>query len=627
MVDVQARPAHRDAMLAQQLKVLLGDVEPSVISYLQQRLQWIELSAGEVLLEQGEAGDAAYLTISGRLRVYARAGDGQPRMVRELSRGAVIGEMSLYTGEPRTATVVAVRNSVLVKLEKHDFEPLLAISPQVSITLTRLIIGRLQTEHLRQPLPAPVTVAVVPITDRVPDDFVQRLATQLQKFGSVFVADPATLGRRLGEPGIAQRDDAQADQSIALALDALEAEHDFVLLQADSVPGPWTQRCIRHADELLLVADAQCRPALHPTEQAFLIGRATRSEAAEVLVLLHGSNEVIPRGTGEWLARRPVTTHVHLRPELERDVARLARLISRKAVGLVLAGGGARGFAHLGVWRALQEQGIEIDCVGGTSIGAVLAAVVAADPPLDKAFAVIRRAFSANPTGDYNLLPLISLIKGRRVRYAIEHALHELVGEAVAIEDLWKNYFCIATNFSQAREQPVTSGDLARALRASIAIPGALPPVVQDGDLLCDGGTFNNFPVDVMREMRGVGIVLGVDLGARTARRLEFDEIPGSWALLRDRLRPRDKRRYRLPSLTAYLLNVTILYSLSRQDEARRLTDVFFSPPLHRIGLLQWNRFDQIVRQGHEHAVEVIGKLGKRQRAALGLLDTADPGP
>jgi NTE family protein len=322
-----------------------------------------------------------------------------------------------------------------------------------------------------------------------------------------------------------------------------------------------------------------------------------------------------------------VTSHVHVRPDLERDVMRLARLISRNAVGLVFAGGGARGFAHLGVWRALQEQGVEIDCVGGTSIGAVLAAVVAADPPLDKALGVVRRAFSTNPTGDYNLLPLISLIKGRRVRNAIERALHDLVGEAIGIEDLWKNYFCIATNFSHAREQPVSSGDLGRALRASIAIPGALPPVVHDGDLLCDGGTFNNFPVDVMRQMRGVGFVLGVDLGARTARRLEFDEIPGTWALLRDRLRPRDKRRYRLPSLTAYLLNVTILYSLSRQDEARRLTDVFFSPPLHRIGLLQWNRFDQIVRQGHEHAVEVIGQLDQRQRAALGLAKTADTVP
>ena len=175
--------------------------------------------------------------------------------------------------------------------------------------------------------------------------------------------------------------------------------------------------------------------------------------------------------------------------------------------------------------RALQEHGVEIDCVGRTSIGAVL---VAADPPPERAIDVARKAFSTNPTGDFNWLPMLSLIKGRRVRAAIETST-ELIGAPIAIEDLWKTYFCVATNYSQAREQPILSGDLARALLASIAIPGALPPVVHDGDLLCDGGTFNNFPVDLMRDMRGVGTVIGVDLGARNPRRIEFDDVPVAW--------------------------------------------------------------------------------------------------
>jgi NTE family protein len=618
MMESSARPAHRDALLARQLSALLGDA-PAAMRYLQERLQWVDLPGGAVLLEQGESGDAGYLVISGRLRVYVRSDDGGQRMVRELSRGALIGEMSLYTGEPRSATVAAVRDSVLVRLDRRDFEGLLAISPQVSISFTRQIIHRLQTEHLRKPLPAPVTVAVLPITEGIDlTTLVERLAQQLRRFGKVCVVDAAEIARLLALRGAAQGEQLP-EQAIALALDALEAEHDFVLLQADATPGPWTRLCIAHSDELLLLADAARPPALHPIEQACLIGGPSRSEAAEILVLLHPSEQVIPRGTRNWLARRPVTSHVHIRPELERDIARLARLLSRNAIGLVFAGGGARGFAHLGTWRALQEQGVEIDCIGGTSIGGVLAAIVAADPPLDKGVAIARKAFSENPTGDFNLLPLISLIKGGRVRGAIERSVRALMGEPIDIEDLWKTYFCIATNYSQAREQPIKSGDLARALRASIAIPGALPPVVHDGDLLCDGGTFNNFPVDVMRDLRGVGTVLGVDLGARIPRRLEFDEVPGSWALLRDRFRPRDKRRYRLPSLAAYLLNVTILYSMSRQQEARRLTDVYFSPPLHRIGLLQWSRFDEIVRQGHDHAVEVLGALDDGQRAALGM--------
>ena len=614
------RPPHRDALLTKHLQTLLGDEASLALVFLQQHLQWIELTGGEVLMEQGEPGDSAYLCISGRLRVYVRGGDGSQRMVREMSRGEVIGEISLYTREPRSATVIALRNSVLVKLAQHHFDELIALSPKLSTTFTRQIIGRLQTEHQRRPIAPPVTVGLLPITDgSAREEFTQRLARQLKRYGQVCVIDAAEIDRILGTPGIAHDDAAPAAQTLALALDAIEADHDFVLLLADSTANAWTRRCISHSDELLLIADAAQPPVVHAIEHACLTERPARSEAAQILVLLHPAEVKTPRATREWLARRVVTGHVHVRLGSEGDVARVARLLARKAVGLVFAGGGARGFAHLGVWRALKEHGVEIDCVGGTSIGAVLAALVAADPAVDDATNVARKAFTANPTGDYNWLPLLSLIKGRRVRAAIDRSLTELVGARIAVEDLWKTYFCVATNYSQAREQRIVSGDLAHALLASIAIPGALPPVVHEGDLLCDGGTFNNFPVDVMRDMRGVGTVLGVDLGARNPRRLEFDEMPGGWQLLLDRFRPRSKRRYRVPSLMAYLLNVTILYSTSRQQQLRQLTDLYFNPPLQRVGLLQWSRFDQIVQQGYDHAVELLSGLSDSQRAALGL--------
>ena len=355
-----------------------------------------------------------------------------------------------------------------------------------------------------------------------------------------------------------------------------------------------------------MLADAGQPPVLHANELDWLTQRPPRAEAAEILVLLHPAETRCPRGTSAWLARRPITEHVHIRPALERDMARLARIESRSAVGLVLAGGGARGFAHLGVYKALRERGIEVDFVGGTSIGAVMAALVAADQPMDQAHAITRRAFSINPTGDFNWVPLLSLISGRRMRRIVTQAATELLGFEADIEDLWKNYYCIATNYSHAREQPLRSGPLIKAMLASTAIPGALPPVIVDGDLLCDGGTFNNFPVDVMRNLRGVGSVIGVDLNSRKARRIEFDEVPGTWALLRDRLRPRKQRRYKLPSLPAYLMNVTILYSMSRQRHAQLQTDLYFNPPLDRVGLLEWKRFDQIVAQGYAHAVEVL---------------------
>ena len=618
MTDATPGHPYRDALLARHLTARFGEIGEDTLQFLRQHAQWVALAAGEALMRQGEPGDSAYLSVSGRLRVYMTGDDGVARAVRELGRGEVIGEMSLYTGEPRSATVVAIRDSVLARLGKPAFEQLIARDPKVSIAVTRQIIGRLQTQNVQHKVPAPVTVALLPITADVPiADVARQLAADLARFGRVFVADAETIEGRLGEP--LEGDGAGHDERIARAVDALEAEHDFVLLVGGGSADCWTRRCIRQADELLLLADATKPPVLHPVEQECLDGRQERNEAAQILVLLHLADAAMPRGARQWLARRPVAGHVNIRAGRPGDSARLARLVSRNAIGLVLAGGGARGFAHLGVWRALRAHGIEVDVVGGTSIGSAMAALVAADASPEAAIDIARDAFRTNPTGDFNLLPLLSLIRGRRARLAVERTIDRLAGGRIDIEDLWKGYFCVASNYSRGCEQRISEGDLGQAIRASGAIAGALPPVVRDGDLLCDGGTFNNFPVDAMREVRGVGRVIGVDLGGRQMRRLEFDEVPGSWALLADRLRPRAKRRYRLPSLTGYLLNVTILYSISRQGQTRRLADLYFNPPLGKVGLLQWNRFDEIVREGERHANEVLASLDATARARLGL--------
>ncbi len=611
----------RREMLVQQLRANFGDIGRSTLRAIFDNVGWVELGAGDVLMEQGQPGDTAYLSLSGRLRVYVKNPDGTSRMVRELGRGEITGEISLYTGAPRSATVVAIRDTLLARIDKQHFDALVARNPQVSLALTNKIIQRLQTQNVRQPLPAPVMVTVLPITNGLDvAQLAQRLTDMLGRYGNACCVTADSMAARMAQPGLPTADASQGER-LSAALDELEAVHDFVLMVAEPQASEWTQSCIRHSDEVLLLANANEPAHLHPVEKACLVDRPQRSEAAETLVLLHPDGIKSPLGMRRWLERRAVTGHVNIRPSKDEDLARLARLLSRNAVGLVLAGGGARGFAHLGIWKTLRQQGIEVDCVGGTSMGAVMAAIIAADATPEQTIGVAREAFKVNPTGDYTVLPLLSLIKGRRVRSVIERSIHSLMGGSVDIVDLWKNYFCIASNYSQGKEMRLLEGDLGQALLASIAIPGALPPVVRDGELLCDGGTFNNFPADVMRDMRGVGRVIGVDLSARNPKRLNFKETPGPWTLLLDRLRPRAKRRYRLPSLVSYLLNVTILYSISRQDESRRHTDLYFNPPLFRVGLLQWNRFDAIVRQGEVHAREVLEALDPADKTAWGLGD------
>jgi NTE family protein len=627
------RKLSQDALLGQHLQAYFGALEPAAMALLRCSLQWMEIKAGQVLLTQGEPGDAMYLVVSGRLRAYVRAPDGSPRRVGDVARGKFVGEMSLYTDDPRAATVAAVRDSVLVRLDRSDFQRLLAQSTQVSVALTRQIIRQLKAgtaaphmaqdaglaEHMQlgPSRDKVVTMGLVPIAVDVDlTGFAGRLASQLASQlalhstakSSVCVITRAEMEWRLLKLGLVLSNDlsAEAQRHIAMLLDDIEARHDYVLLVADAQATPWTELCCRHCDELLLLADAQQPVALHDIERKFLLNRPALTEVTEVLVLLHPAHQLSPRGTAQWLARRPVSHHVHIRPDLENDMARLARIQNRTAVGLVLAGGGARGLAHLGVLRALEEAGIEPDWVGGTSIGAVMACYAAADQPIARIMANARQAFGTNPTGDYNLLPILSLMKGRRLRRVLERAVQSLLGFDANVEDLWKNYFCIATNFSKACEQRLEHGNLVHALLASISIPGALPPVIHGKDLLCDGGSFNNFPVDVMRNMRGVGQVIGVDLNTRSAVEIKHAEMPGAWTLLRDRLRPKRLRKYQLPSIPSYLMTVTILYSMSRQRTAQSLCDVYFNPPLAGVGMLQWNRLETIAQQGYVHAQEVL---------------------
>ena len=322
-----------ESLLTDLLTAAFGVLDAQSLGVLRAQLRWVQVAGGQSLMEQGELGDSMYLSVSGRLRAYVQQDDGSQKVVREMGRGQVIGEMSLFTNEPRSATVVAIRDSVLVRLDKAQFDRLVASNPQMTMALTRQIISRLKTEHAPSKAAPPVTIGLVPITQGVAAGAIaQALAIQLQRFGRVRVVDAATVNREVGldvSAGVAPHGTSELSTRVSLLLDQIEAEHDFVLLVADDLPTAWSHLCSRHCDELLLLADATQPAVLHPNETECLVLRPPRSEAAQILVLLHGADVLGPTGTAHWLARRPVADHIHIRPLLERDMARLARMQSR----------------------------------------------------------------------------------------------------------------------------------------------------------------------------------------------------------------------------------------------------------------------------------------------------------
>jgi NTE family protein len=268
--------------------------------------------------------------------------------------------------------------------------------------------------------------------------------------------------------------------------------------------------------------------------------------------------------------------------------------------------------------NALAEAGIEPDFIGGASIGSVMGAWRAMDLCGDELTAAGRWAFvdSGGPTSDYNLLPLVSLIKGGKTKSITEAAVRAVAGSDIDIEDTWLTYYCVAANYSAISEAVLTRGPLAKSVLASYAIPGALPPIILDGHLHIDGGVVNNLPVDVMDRF-APRTVIAVDLMAEVERKVDLEWVPNAGALLADRLRPKARRRYTLPTIPELLINASFLQSLGRQREMRGRADICFRPKLRRVGLLDWKKYPDVVQDGYESAMRQIEALDPAVLAAL----------
>ncbi len=550
---------------------LFQGLDPAAQEELAERLEWFSFPGGVTLFEAGDAADALYIVINGCLGAFGPVVSGERRLIARILPGESVGEMALLTGRPRNATVVSLRDTELARLPREAFEKLLLGHPAALLDLARLTSRRLErSQEAPVGSRAPRTLAILPqARDVDASAFAETLAKSLAEGQRVqCVRSP---GGELPE---------------TQWFHTLEERNDLVVYVAEAEPTPWSQACVRQADALLLLAHGAA--PVGPLQA--LGGRRdvrTTLQRAE-LVLLHPGR--IARGSaGRWLARHPGLALHHVRGPA--DVERLARLLTGRGVGLVLSGGAARGFAHVGVIRALREQGVPIDLVGGTSIGAIVGAAVALEWNFDEMVRRFRRTFvEANPLGDYTL-PFVSLVSGRRVNRLLEQ---EFGG--FAIEDLALPFFCCSTNLTQGRLVVHRTGELWRWLRASIAIPGVLPPVAHGGDLHVDGGLMRNLPVDVLYEM-GPGRVIAVDVGPGMAVRAADDsvEAPSLWRSLLPGSRSQ-------PGILHILLRSAMVNSTAAAAALRERVDLLFQPPIEGLDLLDWRALDRGVEIGYRHA-------------------------
>jgi len=573
---------------------LLGTLTRADLLSLDPLPEWVHLKGGETLMKQGDQGSDYFLLVNGRLRVFIE-NNGRVVYSTSIYHGEGIGEMSLITGEPRSATVRAKVDSRLIRFSAETFRTLMMRRPDAAVEIVRAVVHRLREAHLETDLKKTIsTIAILPISDAFEaNSFADAFYASLNKCGSTCFID------RL--PDIARI--RSVPEVLDTTVHQLQKEHRYLMFLADRKPSEWTRSCLTQADLVLLVGAVNSSPEESEAETVML-RNLDMIERVE-LVLHHPSEFSSDAGMAGWLSRRPgVADFHHVRAGESRDFDRVARCITGTSNHLVLGGGGARGFAHVGALRALTEAGIPVDRVGGTSMGAVMAAQYAAGVDFDEWPEIINRAFvKGKSTGDYTF-PFGSLLRGRRG----QAALITLFGDR-KIEDLPIRFFCVSSDLGQSKMVVHTQSTLWRAVRASASVPILGPPLYQENSVLIDGGLFNNLPTDIMKQLfRGTIVAVDVSQGRPLEVHPEwFDATPSGWALLLNRLNP-FATRIALPNLFDIVYRTITLYSDSVALQTRAAADMVIIPPVERFSIAQFSAYKEIIEIGYRYTIELLEK-------------------
>jgi NTE family protein len=583
------------------LSSLFRDLDPVLLADLAGRSHRVELAGGSSLFHYGDQGDALYVVATGRLRASV-PNAGTDEVVGDVGRGEVVGEIALITGEPRTATVRAVRDSVLIRIDKQDVECLLDRHPAAMMELARLIVLRLRMHgrtRSRDALRSARTLALVPAHATAPSlaDLAAELALSLGRVGQVRVLNAATVEAELGA-GYAETLYEQSENNTRLVnwLNSLEAEYRYLIYQGDANMSAWTARCLRQADRILQVADAR-QPA--ETGECAEYIRSHAIQAPVEMVLMHATTQIGSCQPMEWHNRCGALAHHHVTHPVSEDVGRLARLTTGSATGVVFGGGGARGFAHLGLVRALASQGYRIDLTGGTSIGALFSALVAQGRPLDDIREILVEMFvTRNYLNDYSL-SRISLISGRKFR----NKLRTIFGDQ-RIEDLPVPYFCVSTNLTRGAAVVHEHGRVMDWVASSMTIPGIGPPVVWRGDLLVDGGLLNNVPTDVMQAM-GRGNVIASDVSNAIELRVEGVDSSEPLDLLNFRVIARSF------GFTKILFRAATLVDEDQVRARRANADLYLRMPVQGIGTFDWQTAQALEQQAYDYASAELERFSR----------------
>lgn len=563
-------------------------------------VSWFSIPGGQVLCEAGDVADTLFFLRTGRLAAIRRDEGHEPQFLGVIRPGEPAGEMAMIAGTAHTATVVALRDSEILSIPRSVFFAAAEQDSAVMIELARLMVKRARQTASRTPIGAPSVFGFIGLSPDIRTrELVEKVAAAMEALGySVTTAGEEALN-------------APTEW-----FSNVEFAHDFVLYAAESDQVAWRHLVGRQVDRLFRIGRGDQPPPKRidplsslPLQNQFLVD----------LILQQPVHIERPSGSEAWVdAVRPARLF-HVRDHDRADIERIARTLTGQSVGLVLSGGGARAYAHIGAIRALHESGTPIDFICGVSMGAIIAAAVAMGWDDEETDQRLRKAFVETSPVDDVAFPLIAMSLGEKVRAR----LAEHFGDT-QISDLWLPFFCISSNLTSGSYQLHRRGPLRRALRASVAIPGLLPPVTQDNNVLVDGAVMKNYPADILRAAH-LGPIVGVDV--TRGRSITADDVarPSSvwrWILSGDWRKG--------PPIVSLLIRAATVSTGQDLKASREATDLLVLPDMDGVELRDWKAYGPAVEAGHRAMAEALAKLSRpvmdlRRRLSLDEQAEQDP--
>ena len=552
-----------------------------------------QVDAGVYLFKQGDVENSLYVVLSGRLRAVMQDKTGT-NILGGIGEGEPTGEFALFTNEPRMASVLAIRKTIVLKINKHEYLNLVSQNPAFAGVLTNFLIKRLRRNILEQHMSSrPKNIAVINLQ---PEHDLSPWTNEIEK----------TL-EESGLPIQVFYHDSQPEQQYNTVFATLEQQEGLNILVCSEAQPEWSRQCLLVADLLIVATEFWADPNLYQIEKIQNLYAQSILNKKIYIVFLHENETLLPKRTSRWLEKRMVNLHIHVRKNHSGDIRRFCRIIANQAVGIVLGGGGAKGYAHVGAIRALLEVGVEIDFLGGTSAGALYGIGMShSDFEPHKVNTLCKTSAKRRLTSNDFSWPIISIMSGKKMAAFMQ----EMFGES-ELEDIWVNSYCVSTNFSSSGTKVHDRGLVSKMIRASIAIPGVFPPVVINRQLHVDGGVVDNLPIEPMYRYP-VRHIIAISLSGLETKQVDYDETPSAAVLMWDKITR--KRKYKIPGISSLIINSLTLNSRQKQENTKEKVSLYFEMDLKEVGLLDDKKWNETIQKGYDQVKVFLKNLPDNEK-------------